>query len=461
MAPPTATRGDIPPDRVDARPEKRFFVEMLVRDIDLAPAIIDLLDNAIDGAKRLRGATAPSFEGLFVKLDISSDRFAIEDNCGGISRQHAHDYAFKFGRPSDQQPVDGEVGQFGVGMKRALFKIGRDILVGSRHDGDAFAVPIEVNDWLTTDEWDFPLEELGDRPPSSSGVRIGITDLLPSVQRSFGQAAFVSRLRAEIEIRHVEALERGLEITVDGIPLEARPPTLLIDESAGVAPLVVHHTIPIDGDQIDMHLWAGLSSSTTDDTADTDDPDGFRGTELAGWYLACNDRMLLWADRSRRTGWGEEVPRYHPQYRRFRGYVSLTGKSAHMPWNTAKTDIEEDSPVWAYVRREMIKALRQAVTAMNRVKREVKQRPADDRPLVHALERAEPRRIQELPARDKIIVPPAAPKITADAVKIAYQVPREVFGRVQDALEDARSAPDVGRATFAYFVRREIDPDYE
>ena len=40
-------------DVVDARPTKRFFVRMLVRDIELVPAIIDLVDNSVDGAKRL------------------------------------------------------------------------------------------------------------------------------------------------------------------------------------------------------------------------------------------------------------------------------------------------------------------------------------------------------------------------------------------------------------------------
>ena len=40
--------------RVEATPEKRFFVSMLVKDIELIPAIVDLVDNSIDGAKRLR-----------------------------------------------------------------------------------------------------------------------------------------------------------------------------------------------------------------------------------------------------------------------------------------------------------------------------------------------------------------------------------------------------------------------
>ena len=39
---------------VNASPAKRFFVEMLVRDIRLEDAIIDLVDNAIDSLIRLQ-----------------------------------------------------------------------------------------------------------------------------------------------------------------------------------------------------------------------------------------------------------------------------------------------------------------------------------------------------------------------------------------------------------------------
>src|SRR4051794_23584283 len=84
---------------VDARPTKRFFVRMLVRDIELVPAIIDLIDNSVDGAKRIRGAgESPRFEGLRVDLTIREDTFEIADNCGGISIELATQYAFRFGR---------------------------------------------------------------------------------------------------------------------------------------------------------------------------------------------------------------------------------------------------------------------------------------------------------------------------------------------------------------------------
>lgn len=36
-------------ENVDAAPVKSFFVEMLTRDIALDDAILDLLDNCVDG----------------------------------------------------------------------------------------------------------------------------------------------------------------------------------------------------------------------------------------------------------------------------------------------------------------------------------------------------------------------------------------------------------------------------
>lgn len=40
-------------EQVELVPAKRFFVEMLTRDIELVDAILDLIDNSLDGAMRL------------------------------------------------------------------------------------------------------------------------------------------------------------------------------------------------------------------------------------------------------------------------------------------------------------------------------------------------------------------------------------------------------------------------
>ena len=42
-------------DPILASPTKRFFVDMLTRDIDLKDAVLDLLDNCVDGLMRSLG----------------------------------------------------------------------------------------------------------------------------------------------------------------------------------------------------------------------------------------------------------------------------------------------------------------------------------------------------------------------------------------------------------------------
>ena len=71
---------------IEGNPTKKFFIEMITRDISIEDAIIDLLDNSIDGANRLRGN---DFNGLTININIDNTSFCIEDNCGGFSLEVA------------------------------------------------------------------------------------------------------------------------------------------------------------------------------------------------------------------------------------------------------------------------------------------------------------------------------------------------------------------------------------
>src|ERR1043166_6220100 len=124
------------PNTVDASPTKEFFIDILVSDVELTYAIAELVDNSVDGAKLLRKSARPKagnqkkvnakrFDGLFIHIKFDEDYFRIQDNCGGISAETARKYAFKFGRISRSNSVPLGIGTFGVGMKRALFKMGR------------------------------------------------------------------------------------------------------------------------------------------------------------------------------------------------------------------------------------------------------------------------------------------------------------------------------------------------
>src|SRR5438034_695877 len=105
---------------------------MLTRDLALNRAVLDLIDNSIDGARRLRPEPDQDLTGLEIAVELDRDHFHIYDNCGGIGIDIAKHYAFRFGRPRGMVPTPGSVGQFGVGMKRALFKFGRQFEIKSK-----------------------------------------------------------------------------------------------------------------------------------------------------------------------------------------------------------------------------------------------------------------------------------------------------------------------------------------
>jgi len=80
---------------------------MLVRDIDLKDAILDLLDNCVDGILRSSepDLTAPRpYHGYRASIVICADGFRIADNCGGIPYNIAVNKAFAVGNPD---PIQG------------------------------------------------------------------------------------------------------------------------------------------------------------------------------------------------------------------------------------------------------------------------------------------------------------------------------------------------------------------
>lgn len=458
---------------VDARPTKRFFVRMLVRDIDLIPAVIDLIDNSVDGAKRMASEAATAdrsdsgrkasatkskpFAKRRIKAKVSDSELIIEDNCGGIELEQAVDYAFRFGRPEAVHPIEGEVGQFGVGMKRAMFKIGGEIEVKSVAPTSRFEMKIDVDEWLADeDDWTFPLtaEKVGEKNPASAlGTTVRVTGLLRSVAAEFAEPTFLQRLRTAIQFSHQPALADGLAISLNGHAMKSRPPVLLSTE--GLSPRVVlDRKLAANGDKVTMRLYSGFIA-LSDEEADTDDPNRFSGLSQAGWYVICNGRLLVFANKERLTGWGSEVADYHPQYRRFRGYVYLNGDSAAMPWNTAKTAVDEDSPIWREVRNEMVDALREARTVMNRIKTEGASEPKKGTPLTRKLALARPTPLSELTPNKVMVVPPRPKKKAPKKKTLSYDVPMSKFEEVAKYLGLVQPAA-IGKRTFDYFYSREI-----
>jgi hypothetical protein len=354
-------------DTAIAMPTKQFFVSMLTRDIKLEDAILDLVDNCLDGALRLANGREVNYANHFVKIALSKDCFEIEDNCGGIPRDIAKNYAFKMGRePDDTRDSDNEtIGMYGVGMKRAIFKMGRSSIVRTRHGDDSFRVPI-TSEWLDNKDWiPLPITDEDDASRlTSAGTCIRVTELYPVVSRHFTNDAFKSDLCKSISEHFTMFLQRGLRVFVNDQPLEpVRVEVLVTEDAGGPAPFIYQETI----EGVTVSITVGLNTGRG--LADDEDSPNFerdRSATTAGWTVFCNDRAVIVGDKSRLTGWGDSIPLYHYQFSIITGIVEFRSKSADkLPITTTKRALDASSDIWLRTLVKMKEGMRVWISYTN------------------------------------------------------------------------------------------------
>lgn len=172
----------------NAHPKKRFFIQMFTLDIPLLDCVLDLIDNCIDGLARTgqlqmhtisddifgRGSNSVprKADRPYVQIEFDSNSFRISDNCGGIDYQYALDDVFNFGHSTTRSKE--YLGVYGVGMKRALFKMGKRFVIQSRTVKNGFECDLDVEKWMAQDakmdDWTIDLKKiLAARTPAQAG----------------------------------------------------------------------------------------------------------------------------------------------------------------------------------------------------------------------------------------------------------------------------------------------------
>jgi hypothetical protein len=427
--------------RIKASPTKEFFITMLTRDISLDRAILDLIDNSVDAAH-----VSGKLDDKEIKISISSSRFVIEDNCGGISVDTAEKYAFRFGRDNkDNRDTPNSVGQFGVGMKRTLFKLGKLFKVESSffHSNveQSFYIDIDVDEWLaeSSDEWGF---NLSNAPVSvSNGTKITVERLLKSVSEQFSLNEFIQSIATEIAQAHFKALNQGLKVTINDVPINSFE--ILINTSDQLKPIV--HIKEFEG--VKISITAGISS---------------QDYHLGGWYIICNGRLIEFAEKTKKTLWDVGVmPKYHDRFAYFRGVVEFEcADSSKLPWTTTKTGIDVDNAAYRVASKYMMEAFKQISIFLNQVVSEkelLSKGNGDIIPLLDSIKNSAPIEYSKLEKNDNFVRPDFIRKTTAIThANITYKVEIEKANAAMIAL-DASSFSDLGRKTFDYFYNDECD----
>lgn len=293
-----------------ANPTKEFFVNMITRDITIEDSIFDLIDNSVDAAWTAIGGSAMSLmsgtdlSGYSISIELSPKKFSIKDNCGGMSLKDATDHVFSFGREGAEENNDYSIGVYGIGMKRAVFKIGKKIRIRSTVKDDnestpAFVVPINVNDWLKSNNLPWNFDIINDESLDEPGVEIVVEDLTLAARTSFSDPAFIQNLRRMITRDYMLYLNRGLNVTVCGQAITSTMITLA--QSDDFVPLRYNYEDQQNNETVSVEIIGGMASVPSDSTEPSERHDG---DKKFGWYVACNGRIVLAADKSTISGWG-------------------------------------------------------------------------------------------------------------------------------------------------------------
>ncbi len=430
-------------DQIIASPSKAFFIDMLTRDITLAECILDLIDNSIHNAIRhqrfdvmqtLTPGTTKHFKNTHIHVSFDRASFEIVDNCGGISINDAQKEVFRFGRAIPQKGFKG-LGVYGIGMKRAFFKMGNLVELQSRTDKEEFKVTIDVKDWnAKPDDWTFAFADTKrmSHRKSDAGTRIHISELHDEVGQRFAGNTFRAEVHNRIATTYALFIRCGIDITLNGEPVKHDLPDFAVSRDLGITRAKLKH------DGVDILILAGVTPAS-DRTP-------------RGWYIFCNGRMVVDADKTHMTGW-HNGRTFNPKYNHFLGWTLFASTDgSKLPWRTTKEGIDAETPVYRAALNEM-RALAKPILSFL-----AKQYPGEvaesvpERELIDSAKRVSVLKIASGPSQT--FKAHASVSAKTKSVRIQYDRPRSEVSKIAFSMNKPNmAAARVGEFTFEYYLK--------
>ena len=426
--------------KIIAEPTKTLFISILTHDVDPLDCILDLIDNSIDSYTR-NGYS----DKRQIKLKIGKQSFEIFDSCGGIDKETLEKEVFKFGVDEIKRDKP-TLGLYGIGMKRALFKMGKKIYLETDDGSTHSVVNLDIDAWKTNEKWEM---EFKYEDSSLNGnlpyTNIKVNSLYPRISETFHLESFVNDLKKKVEITYSRFITKGIAIDVNEKSLEPFPLEVRYDDNFKPA----RHTEEYDDVKID--IICGIS------------PGPGKRTEYKvgrrGWNVFCNDRLILVDDQSEETGWtgrDGQLLKYHPIFNDFTGFVFLSSNNpANLPLNTSKTGLNTGSHIYAYVLDKMISTAKPVTKYLS--KKYSTQKSESD-----AVDEDIQSTAQDQPESTNVSVSDLVTdtKFTAPAQQtpplttISYKKPKSLVEKVKGHTK-IWSNKDVGIETFDYYVEIE------
>lgn len=359
---------------VDSSPSKKFFVSMITKDVSIESCIGDLLDNSIDSAKKKSINKAR----IDINFNIDKNYIEINDNCGGMTKDIALNNAFKFG--NFELRNSGSLGMYGIGMKRSLFKLGKDFIVESKCGEDSFIVSMNLDEWLDLKDennnelWKF--HYIDKKLNFSDGLHIKISNLHSDISNFLGRFSNIENIKSSIKGKYKNFINNGIDIFINNVQITFND-EILFDSS-----ILTTYKKTYISEKVEYKIIIGLGAPTPKE---------------AGWNIICNGRYIILNDKSSLTGWenaynlnddeeldvilqNKKVPAYHNDFARFRGYIIFDAENPNeLPLNTTKDGIDESHPLYVKAKTEMMYIMGEVLSKLRLLQKVNRQYKSENR----------------------------------------------------------------------------------
>jgi len=433
-------------DVIDARPTKKLFIKILTRDISVKACILDLIDNSVDAYIR-NGET----KRREIRLNISKDKFEIWDNCGGIEYNFLKNTVFRFG--ADIKRDKPTLGIYGIGMKRAILKMGKKILMET-DDGKSFSkIYLDVKKWCKSDNWKIPFEHFKDSrlsPSEKPYTKIVVTDLYDNIKEKFNLTSFINSIEQAIHITYAFFITEHIAFYLNN---DIEIPPFIIKARSDKFYKPSKYQGNFEGVDFEITCFIDPTEGRTT-----------KGLGKRGWNVFFNKRLILAEDTTGITGWSgvPDLPRYHPIYNEFRGTVFISSKDpSKLPLNTSKTGLDTETSIYDHIRNKMIKTARPLIDYLSRKYDEDKETLDEIEEKVMAEEESKTIEKKESDEANYVTLDEIevgsefkAPEKQKPKIKMSniyYKRPEKLVKKVKQNLK-AYSLKEVGEKTFDYYV---------
>ena len=336
------TKTEIQP--IDGTPVKRMFWS-IISDYDLKTGLCELIDNALD-LWILAGQKKPL--KVEVELDVDRQLITVIDNAGGVKEEDLRLLVAPGG--SRNEPGAEVIGVFGVGSKRAGIALGEQGLIRTRFSrGRTFELDI-TKEWLESEDWRLPAYEIPDIDPGTTHVDIS------HLRTPFSQHN-VDEMILHLGETYDWFLREGCTIEVNRTSVGPRhfetwafPP--------GFVPQSAAFDVDLGPGKISVAITAGLIQDRVPEQ------------DNYGVYFYCNHRLIVKELKTREVGYfvTSEAGVPHPDASLCRVIVRFQGPAQLMPWNSSKSGINFNHPLFKQVRPILIRLVSHFSSLSRRLK---------------------------------------------------------------------------------------------